>query len=319
MVAQLTSGSGNPSFVAVTNLRKAYGDNLAVAGVNLRIPSGICYGLLGPNGAGKSTTISILAGTLEADSGEVSLEGARIGVGELRVKERIGYVPQELALYEDLTVLANMKFFGVLYGLSGVELDSRISSVLEIVGLQDRKKDIVRTFSGGMKRRLNIAGALLHDPDFLILDEPTVGVDPQSRNLIFEALEVLVSKGKTLLYTTHYMEELERLCTRVAIMDGGKVIAEGTQDDLYRLAPVDNLVQIQLRTPLEILFDEQPGLVSIQFDEPCLTLELEDLTTHLPGCLDLIRKKGGTIENIATQRPTLETVFLHLTGRALRD
>lgn len=279
----------------------------------------MCYGLLGPNGAGKSTLISILAGTLNADSGELHLEGERIGVRELKVKQRIGYVPQDLALYEDLSALDNLRFFGMLYDLNGAALDAGIVNVLAITGLGDRSKDVVRTFSGGMKRRLNIAGALLHDPDFLILDEPTVGVDPQSRNLIFDALETLVAAGKTVLYTTHYMEEVERLCHAVAIMDSGKVIAEGEVSELHRLVPAETVVHIQLEAPLTSELDDIQGVLSFRHVHPALTLELEDLTRDLPVVLEQIALRGGIVEDIHTERPSLESVFLHLTGRHLRD
>ena len=279
----------------------------------------MCYGLLGPNGAGKSTLISILAGTLNADSGELHLEGERIGVRELKVKQRIGYVPQDLALYEDLSALDNLRFFGMLYDLTGAALDAGIVNVLAITGLGDRSKDVVRTFSGGMKRRLNIAGALLHDPDFLILDEPTVGVDPQSRNLIFDALETLVAAGKTVLYTTHYMEEVERLCHAVAIMDSGKVIAEGEVSELHRLVPAETVVHIQLEAPLTSELDDIQGVLSFRHVHPALTLELEDLTRDLPVVLEQIALRGGIVEDIHTERPSLESVFLHLTGRHLRD
>jgi ABC-2 type transport system ATP-binding protein len=202
--------------IELRSVCKVYGGVTVVDHVNLSIPQGVCYGLLGPNGAGKSTCISILVGILAADSGEVILEGKRLDPKSKEQKKTIGFVPQDLALYEELSALENLNFFGSLYDLSGPLLEERIERVLTITGLADRKGGPVRLFSGGMKRRLNIGIALLHDPAFLVLDEPTVGVDPQSRNLIFEALEQLVREGKTILYTTHYMEEIERLCSRVA-------------------------------------------------------------------------------------------------------
>lgn len=290
-----------------------------MAGADLSIPRGICYGLLGPNGAGKTTTISVLAGTLNPDMGEVHLDGDRIGVRELQVKQRIGYVPQELALYEELSGLDNMRFFGMLYDIHGTALESRMQAALGVIGLEDRAKDLVRTYSGGMKRRLNIAGAMLHDPDFLILDEPTVGVDPQSRNLIFDALETLVRDGKTILYTTHYMEEVERLCERVAIMDGGKVIAEGEVSQLHRLVSAEGIVRIQLQSPLPGVFAGMPSVLACHEEGRTLTLELKDLTHDLPAVLATIAANGGVVEDVRTERASLETVFLHLTGRHLRD
>lgn len=303
----------------VRNLHKSYGKAVGLNGASFSVPRGMCYGLLGPNGAGKSTAISIIAGTMDADSGEVFLDEDRVGVGNLRVKRRIGYVPQDLALYDDLSAFDNLKFFGTLFGLGGSDLSARIDQALDVAGLQDRRRDLVRNYSGGMKRRLNIAAALLHDPDFLILDEPTVGVDPQSRNLIFEALSVLLDRGKTLLYTTHYMEEVERICERVAIMDHGHVIAEGDLNELHRLLPAQRVVQIELKDPLIDDLGEVPGVLSSVQEKPTLTLELADLTLDLPNALQEISSRGGVVENVRTQRPSLEQVFLHLTGRRLRD
>ena len=303
----------------VRALHKAYGKSVAVKGASFSIPRGICFGLLGPNGAGKTTTISIITGTLNADRGEVLLKGQIVRVDAHDVKRGIGYVPQDLALYEDLTALENLRFFGMLYGLDSALLAKRIEESLEISGLKDRRKEPVRTFSGGMKRRLNIAAALLHDPELLVLDEPTVGVDPQSRNLIFEALTALLARGKTLLYTTHYMEEVERLCDRVAIMDQGQVIAEGSLNDLYRLTPKRCMVQIELEKPVEDSLSVLPGTVSSMPGSSSLTFEMEDLTDDLPQVLERIRAGGGTLESVRTERPSLEQVFLHLTGRTLRD
>lgn len=303
----------------VRSLRKAYGKTVAVEDVSFSAPRGVCYGLLGPNGAGKTTTIAILTGTLDADGGEVVVDGLPVGTHRLDAKRKIGYVPQDLALYEDLSAVDNLRFFGTLYGLGGRALDARVEACLAVAGLGDRRKGAVRTFSGGMKRRLNIAAALLHEPDLLVLDEPTVGVDPQSRNLIFEALEALLSQGKTLLYTTHYMEEVERLCKRAAIMDHGRVIAEGELADLHRLLPEERLVSIDVDRPLGRPLTGVPGVVSVRQDAPSLTLELEDLTRDLPKALEAVAAQGGRIENVRTRQPSLEDVFLHLTGRHLRD
>ena len=308
-----------PGFLEVRGLRKAYGSTVAVDGLNLSIQRGQCYGLLGPNGAGKSTAIGILAGNLNADAGEALLDGQSIRVENLELKQRIGFVPQDLALYEELTALDNMRFFAMLYGIQGASLQKRIDFGFEVSGLGDRKKELVRNLSGGMKRRLNIAGALLHDPDLVILDEPTVGVDPQSRNLIFEALERLVSEGKTLLYTTHYMEEVERLCKRVAIMDGGRVISEGEIEDLHSQVPSRRVVRVKLEKGLSQALGALPGLISTQEDSLTLLLEPENLTHDLPVALAAIADCGGIVEDVRTERPSLEEVFLHLTGRSLRD
>jgi ABC-2 type transport system ATP-binding protein len=214
-----------PETLEVRSLRKAYGSVVAVQDVSLSVAAGEIVGLLGPNGAGKTTTVSIIAGLTRPASGEVLIGGAPLAGDADPVKKRIGLVPQDLALYDELSALANLRFFGALYSLSSAALDAAIASVLELVGLTDRARDRVGTFSGGMKRRLNLAASLLHDPDILLLDEPTVGVDPQSRNAIFSNLETLRDRGKALLYTTHYMEEVERLANRVVIVDHGRLVA----------------------------------------------------------------------------------------------
>jgi ABC-2 type transport system ATP-binding protein len=212
----------------VTHLRKAFGSLIAVDDVSFGLESGQLVGLLGPNGAGKTTTVSMIAGLVTPDRGEVLIAGRRLAGDTDPAKRRIGLVPQDLALYEELSARDNLRFFGALYGLSGEALDKAIAQALELVGLSDRARDAVKVFSGGMKRRMNLAAGILHDPDILLLDEPTVGVDPQSRNAIFDNLEVLKARGKALLYTTHYMEEAERLADRIVIIDHGRVIADDT-------------------------------------------------------------------------------------------
>jgi len=219
------------------DLWKSYGKTAAVAGVSLQVGAGEIVGVLGPNGAGKSTTVSMLCGLTKPDRGTVTIGGAPVAGDGNPVKRRIGLVPQDIALHEDLAARANLELFGALYGVTGNLLDERIAAALDLVGLADRAKDKPETFSGGMKRRLNLACALVHDPDVLLLDEPTVGVDPQSRNAIFTNLEALRDRGKALVYTTHYMEEVERLCSRVVIIDHGRVIASGTQEELQRGVP----------------------------------------------------------------------------------
>jgi ABC-2 type transport system ATP-binding protein len=212
----------------VDRLSKRYGDRVAVDAISFSIAQGETVGLLGPNGAGKTTAIAMISGISRPDGGEVSLGGVSLAQNANALKRRVGLVPQDLALYEELSAWANLELFGGLYGLGATELKPRAEAALVLVGLDDRRSDRVKTFSGGMKRRLNIAGALLHEPDLILLDEPTVGVDPQSRNAIFDNLEELKRRGKTLLYTTHYMEEAERLCDRVLILDHGKVLANDT-------------------------------------------------------------------------------------------
>jgi ABC-2 type transport system ATP-binding protein len=214
--------------LAISHLRKSFGSLVAVDDVSFTLDRGQLVGLLGPNGAGKTTTVSMIAGLVTPEKGEVLIGGARLSGDTDPKKRKIGLVPQDLALYDELSARANLRFFGALYSLSGAVLDKAIESALELVGLADRIKDRVNTYSGGMKRRLNLAAGLLHDPEILLLDEPTVGVDPQSRNAIFDNLEVLKARGKALLYTTHYMEEVERLADRIVVMDHGKLIADDT-------------------------------------------------------------------------------------------
>lgn len=245
------------------DLWKSYGKTAAVAGVSLRVGAGEIVGVLGPNGAGKSTTVSMLCGLTKPDRGMVTIGGAPVA-GDVSprsgardgnpVKRRIGLVPQDIALFEDLAARANLELFGALYGVTGNLLDERIAAALDLVGLSDRAKDKPETFSGGMKRRLNLACALVHDPDVLLLDEPTVGVDPQSRNAIFTNLESLRDRGKALVYTTHYMEEVERLCSRVVIIDHGRVIASGTHDELRRGVPEPEVRPVRRGASLEDVF-----------------------------------------------------------------
>jgi ABC-2 type transport system ATP-binding protein len=221
----------------IRKLRKSFGDLVAVNDVSFTLKKGELVGLLGPNGAGKTTTVSMITGLLRPDHGEVLIAGAPLGGDTDPKKRRIGLVPQDLALYDELSARANLRFFGALYNLTGKTLDAAIESTLGLVGLADRDRDLVKTFSGGMKRRLNLAAGLLHDPDILLLDEPTVGVDPQSRNAIFDNLEELKARGKALLYTTHYMEEAERLADRIVVIDHGRVVANDTLSGMQSLVP----------------------------------------------------------------------------------
>ena len=271
-----------------TELWKSYGDKVAVAGVSFAAKRGEILGLLGPNGAGKSTTVSMLCGLFRPDRGEVTLDGEPVGDDTSGVKRRIGLVTQEIALHEELPAIANLHLFGALYGVEGELLRERCAAALDLVGLTDRAAAKPSTFSGGMKRRLNIACALVHDPDVLILDEPTVGIDPQSRNAIFDNLELLRSRGKTLVYTTHYMEEVERLCDRIVIIDHGNVIASDTREGLQQLLPSTDSGRIEIEGDVN--------------EEVLAWLVARGLTV-----------RGGT------HAKSLEAVFLHLTGRQLRD
>jgi ABC-2 type transport system ATP-binding protein len=306
----------------VTALKKSFGKVIAVDGVSLRAGSAETIGLLGPNGAGKTTTVSMIAGLFPPDSGEVLIDGSPLRGDTDPVKRKIGLVPQNIALYDELSALDNLNFLGALYNLHGAVLKRAIAEGLDLVGLADRAKDKVETFSGGMKRRLNLAAALLHDPQILLLDEPTVGVDPQSRNAIFDNLETLKKRGKTLLYTTHYMEEAERLCDRIIIIDHGKVIANDTLHGLHRMLPVTNVLAVELENqdgfrpePLLAL----PEVVSAEMRDGVLRVGLKELTTGAPTILRWLAENGHAYQHVTSERPDLETVFLTLTGRSLRD
>jgi ABC-2 type transport system ATP-binding protein len=306
----------------VKALKKSYGKIVAVDGVSLRAGSAETIGLLGPNGAGKTTTVSMIAGLFPPDSGEVLIDGRPLRGDTDPVKRKIGLVPQNIALYDELTALDNLNFLGALYDLHGTVLKRAITEALDLVGLADRAKDKAGTFSGGMKRRLNLAAALLHDPQILLLDEPTVGVDPQSRNAIFDNLETLKKRGKTLVYTTHYMEEAERLCDRIIIIDHGNVIANDTLHGLHRMLPVTNILAIELENtngfksePLLAL----PEVVSAEVREGVLRVGLHNLTTGAPAILRWLLENGHPYQHVTSERPDLESVFLTLTGRTLRD
>ncbi len=280
--------------LTLSNVRKSFGQIIAVNGLSLSVRKGEVFGLLGPNGAGKSTSVSLSVGLLAPDSGTVSIEGHG-DPADPDVRRRIGVAPQALALYEQLTAEENLRFFGEMYGLSGATLDQRVAWCLAFAGLTDRKTDRVEGYSGGMKRRLNIAAAVVHDPELLLLDEPTVGVDPQSRNSIFDSILELHRQGRTIIYTTHYMEEAERLCDRIAIVDAGKLLALGTLDEL--LATHGG--------PPTLIVKTNGGEQRMQTADPLA--ELNRIASSSP------------ISEFQMERPTLEQVFLHLTGRSLRD
>jgi ABC-2 type transport system ATP-binding protein len=314
--------AGAPVVLAVRDLRKRYGELEAVKGVSFEIHEGETYGLLGPNGAGKTTTISMVCGLLTRDAGEVTLDGQAIDVGAVAAKAGIGYVPQELAIYPDLTARENLEFFGRLYDLGGARLKARTSEVLELIGLTERAKDRTSTFSGGMQRRLNIGIGLLHQPRLLLLDEPTVGVDPQSRNAILESVGELGRQGMAILYTTHYMEEAERLCTRIGIIDGGEIRAEGTQKELVALIGRRDQVRLTLTGDV-VAAARAAGHVRGVASAAAKGDEVEVLTADagrvLPRLLDAVEAGGAHVRGVEIVQPNLEAVFLHLTGRALRD
>ncbi len=301
------------------SLTKSYGTLKAVDDISLHVAKGETVGLLGPNGAGKTTTVSMLSGLLHPDSGTVTINGQPMGGDTNPVKRQIGLVPQDLALYDELPALANLKLFAALYSLTESAATKAIESALDLVGLRDRAHDRVDTFSGGMKRRLNLAAALLHDPQVLLLDEPTVGVDPQSRNAIFDNLETLKSQGKTLIYTTHYMEEAERLCDRIVIVDHGKVVASDTLNGLFRRIPASNALKVGLTEPARLGDPARiPGALKSDLKGSQLTVWLSDLS-GAPAILHWLTAEGLHYDSIETEAPSLETVFLTLTGRSLRD
>jgi ABC-2 type transport system ATP-binding protein len=303
-------------------LRKTFGDMVAVRGVGFSVRPGETYGLLGPNGAGKTTTISMVAGLLERDAGEVRIDGELMTTRTVGLRSLIGYVPQELAIYPDLTGNENLRFFARLYGLSGTALTRRVGEILDIIGLTERARDQTKTYSGGMKRRLNIGIGLLHRPRLLILDEPTVGVDPQSRNAILESVGRLAAAGMAVVYTTHYMEEAERLCDRVGIIDLGSLQAEGTRRELVAMVGERDRVHLTVSGPAEAAAEacrSLPGVQGVTTADGRVDLIIQDAGSRLPRLLEAVAAAGVRVTGVDVAEPNLEAVFLHLTGKALRD
>jgi len=312
----------NKSIVFVEDLWKSYAETDAVRGLTFQISRGEFFGLLEPNGAGKTTTIGILSGLIEPSGGRVSIDGFNLFSSPMEAKARLGLVPQNFALYPTLPARDNLIFFGRIYGLKGKFLKERISHVLDIVELTDRAKQTVATFSNGMKRRLNIAAGLLHEPEILILDEPTIGVDTQSRNAILESIHSLNKSGITVLYTTHYIEEAQRLCDRVAIMDQGKIIALDSPARLigdlgkgmirmeFNTGIDDKLLDQMKRIGLVRFIDDQKRRIHIEADRA------DQASREL---LEMMKVRGGLLKALDISEPNLETVFVHLTGKNLRD
>jgi ABC-2 type transport system ATP-binding protein len=304
----------------VHNLSKRYGDLAALDGVTLDVDEGEMFGLLGPNGAGKTTLLSIASGLLAPTSGEVRVLGRPLHMADKEIRRYIGIVPQELAQYGELTAAENLEFFGRLYGLTGTMLRQRVHDVLDLVGLRDRADHRVRTFSGGMQRRLNLGLGLVHGPRLLLLDEPTTGVDPQSRNHIFEGVRRLNAQGLTVIYTSHYMEEVQSLCPRIGIMDGGRLIACDTLDGLLR--QLDGLIRFRVGRVTAALRDslkQIPGATLTEGPDQTLELHCHDVQEALPRLVAVLQKLDFPLASLQTEEPNLERVFLHLTGRALRD
>jgi ABC-2 type transport system ATP-binding protein len=307
------------AFLEVREVSKRYGPNVALDRISFEVHEGEIFGLLGPNGAGKTTLLSIVSCLLEADDGEVRLHGRPIVPGDREVRRLIGIVPQELALYGDLTPRENLQFFGELYDIRGAELRRRVEQILAAVGLEDKAGDRVRTFSGGMKRRLNLGVGLVHGPRLLLLDEPTVGVDPQSRNHIFEEVRRLNGEGVTLVYTSHYMEEVQALCGRTGIMDRGRLAACDTLPRLLQILP--GLIRFRVASLTPGLRERIKGIPDARLVERGRDLELEcaDVKATLPRLVGVLQEAPGELLGLEIEEPNLERVFLHLTGRALRD
>jgi ABC-2 type transport system ATP-binding protein len=304
----------------VRDLRKRYGAHVALDGVSFAVAPGEVFGLLGPNGAGKTTLMSIVAGLSQPSAGEVRLQGQVFTQSRKELRHLIGIVPQDLAIYNELSARENLRFFGQLYGLGGTALEQRVDGVLAAVALSDRADERAGTFSGGMKRRLNLGAALVHGPALLLLDEPTTGVDPQSRNHIFEEVRRLNAAGLTVVYTSHYMEEVQTLCSRVGIMDHGKLMACDTLAGLLRQLP--GLLRLRvaaLSAAAHRRFAALPGARPNEGERNLVELECQDVKQTLLAVIPLLREEGVELTGIETEEPNLERVFLHLTGRGLRD
>lgn len=306
--------------ILAENLKKSYEGREALKGIDLDIKDGEFYGLLGPNGAGKTTTISILGSILKSDSGKVIIGNYDLAVQPKEIKKMIGVVPQEIALYNDLSAMENLMFWGRIYRVPARELKDRANQLLEILGLTERKNDPVKDYSGGMKRRINIASSLLHQPKVLFMDEPTVGIDPQSRNLIFEVVEKLHREGMTIVYTTHYMEEAERLCDRIGIIDDGRIIAEGTLDQLKNSSKIKEIIAITfLNLGNNGVEEIRSFWKDLAIDSNTVRFYSSDIKTDLSKLILKCNDLNLDIDHIDIQKTNLETIFLHLTGKQLRD
>ncbi len=310
--------SESSAIVSARGVVKRFGTLTALDGVTLDIEPGEFFGLLGPNGAGKSTFMSLISGLRSIDAGTLTVSGAGVAAGSAKARQALGLVPQHIALYADLSAETNLRIFGELYGLSGSRLKARVSQLLEAVQLADRRKDLVKEFSGGMQRRLNLAAALLHEPSLLLCDEPTVGVDPQSRNAIFDYLEELNRGGLTVIYSTHYMEEATRLCSRIGVIDHGKILAQGSIEELLAQLPFEEEIRFPSLPETAALAGELAG------NGELATVDGVTRFRPRPGYAlstfyTLTERHGLPPRLFTSQRPTLEALFLQLTGRMLRE
>lgn len=308
--------------IEIKNIIKRYGSNLAVDNISLTIKRGEIFGLLGPNEAGKSTTIKMIMGLLKADSGEIIIDNMVVNKNNMHIKRKLGFVPQNLAIYENMTAKENVEFFGQLYGIRGKQLKNNAAEALEFTGLIDRQKEKPKKFSGGMKRRLNIACALVHNPEIIIMDEPTVGIDPQSRNHILESVKLLNKRGATIIYTSHYMEEVEGICNRTGIIDHGKLISLGTIKDLKDSVNQEQKIIIQVHNLTEEIkneLEEIKGVNGVILTKDNIEILSSNAQMVLQDILFTLYKNDIKVNNIMLQEPDLESVFLALTGRSLRD
>jgi ABC-2 type transport system ATP-binding protein len=308
--------------ISVEKLSKNYGDLRAVDQVSFEIQSGEIYGLLGPNGAGKTTTISMLSGLLQPDSGRVLFEGVDMADDPMGVKSKLGVVPQEVALYENLTATENLRFWGGLYGLGGDNLNRAVDRVLDQVGLKAKAKTKVKEYSGGMKRRLNLSLGLVHNPRIVMMDEPTVGIDPQARIKILDVVRGIAESGTTVLYTTHYLEEAEKLCSRLSIMDHGKILVEGTLDELKRMIGEKEVVTATgsfTEDDAHAMLGELKSVRLVNLEDGRLVIAAGDGETGSVSLLTKLLGSNLSVEGVSIDPPSLSSLFLKLTGRELRD
>ena len=309
--------------IEIKDVTKSYGRQKVLQNVSFEIMEGELFGLLGPNGAGKSTLIDILTGIQSMDSGEIFINGKSIKTDKVEIRKQLGLVPQDIALLEELNAVDNLEYFGGLYGLAGAELKNQIEKLLEVAGLTDKKKEKVKNYSGGMKRRLNIAVAMLHNPSILILDEPTVGVDAQSRQHIFDYIQSLAEQGTTILYTSHYMEEIEALCKRVFILDLGEEVAYGTKEEVKKLVGHTQTVALTLdRVPAgfdEVLKNSENGIQFVTVDGQDVELTIDQTIFSMMKLIEQVEQAQLVIKSVNVKETTLEEAFLQLTGKTLRD
>ena len=308
--------------IKAVGIKKYYKKVRAVDGIDLEVREGEILGILGPNGAGKSTAISVISSLIKPDGGDVLFKGQSILKNPGDLRRVMGIVPQDVALYPGLSAAENLKFFGKLYGLRGEGLQERIREVLDLLGLNGRAKDAVKNYSGGMKRRVNIGAALLHHPEVLIMDEPTVGIDPQSRSHILDTVKTLNKKGMTIIYTSHYMEEVEHLCDRIYVMDHGKIIASGTKEDLKNLMGGDDIVSLKTDIASEGFLKDLRGNLKVRNvdqKDGSITLMVQKDCDILSDIFEAASRNGVKLKSLDIKTPTLEDVFLYLTGRGLRD